>query len=138
MDIPKTAKEQLAEILAQEAEEERRSRDAREEQAAVEELEKRRLFKQLKETLGIELQRIDTVAGMVAIKRVSPEVYDQFQRSLVAQAHRIEANKIVVLAAVVHPDPDTFSDWCHKFPAIVPSMSAHVIEFAGSEVSKKA
>lgn len=134
---PKTAKEQLAEVLALEAEEARRSKDEREEQAAATELERRKKFRELKAELKLELARIDTAAGMVVIKRVSADAYRHFVRTCANPLSRPEANQGIVLASVVYPSPDTFAEWCEKFPGIEQSLSAPVVEFAGSDVTAK-
>ena len=134
---PKTAVEELAGILAAEAEAERLAELERPEKEARLELDRRKTFRELKAKLGIDLQRIDTPAGMVAIKRVAADTAKQFHVMALNPAQHGEANTFITLAAVVYPDPDTFAAWVEKYPMMIGRLSHLVGDFAGSDVSAK-
>lgn len=132
-----SAIEELAALEALELEEANAAKKGSAEEAARVELANRKVLRELKSKVAVPIQRIDTDAGMVVIKRVSPEQYKHFLTIVIDEEQRASANEVLNAAAVIHPPPDVWDEWRSKFPALGPSVSKVVIDFNGGTVRGK-
>lgn len=134
----KTAVERLAEIRQRQAETEAESRAEKEEADAIAELEKLDVVEKLKaEHPGIELYRVDTVAGMAIIRSPSVDDYSAFQRARRDPKRAAGAPEILTTAGTVYPAHAVLMQWKKKHPAVLDSIADRVIELAGSDTETK-
>lgn len=135
---PKTAREELEDLERQEAEEARVAKQGKAEEEARTELANRKILRELRaKNPGKDLFRINTIAGMVVVRRVTAEQYAHFQRSGLDPNERQRAYTVLTAAGVIHPDPDGWEEMYTEYPALLGAISDRVMEASGHDTTVK-
>jgi len=135
----KSAVEELAELEAQEAAEAKAAdvSGAREAAARLE-LENRKAIRDIKaKNPGVEIWRVDTIAGMCLVKAPNEEQFKRFHKMCLDAETKPEANRTLAYAGTIYPHPDTLEEWGKMRPAIFNSLANRIIEVAGADTTAK-
>lgn len=133
-----SARDELEALRAQIDTAEKESEKARQAEADADELAALKKVIELRSQFpGEEYHLVKALQYTFVIKSPSEEQYGLFNRAIADESRRPTANRILVMAGTVYPDADTLESRCAKRGHLWGSLSARIVELAGSDTTVK-